>query len=310
VLTTPVALVLFNRPDVTARVFGQIAQVKPKRLYLIADGPRIDRPDDVHACQAARDVVEHVDWDCEVFRNYSEVNLGCGLRPATGFSWLFEQVEEAIILEDDCVPHPTFFPFCEELLERYRDDRRVVSIGALNSEGRRSDDPLHQYSYHFSRILATWGWATWRRAWQQVDMKLSAWPEVRSTGLLMEMVGDARIAERYARLFDRAHAAAGQIDFWDYQWVFAGWLQNGFAAMPNGNLVSNIGFGSHGTHTKDGMSRLSAADTEPMRFPLVHPPYLIHDRESDRLHFARLPDKRRGWMRKIRSRMKRVAGRG
>ncbi len=148
-INTPVVLIIFRRPDLTARVLKAIAAVRPRTLLVVADGPRPDRPDDVEACAAARAVIERVDWDCEVVRNYSDVNLGCGRRPATGISWALERVDEAIILEDDCVPHPTFFRFCEEMLERYRDDERVMHIGGSTYQRR----PIPTaYSYVFSQF--------------------------------------------------------------------------------------------------------------------------------------------------------------
>src|SRR5712692_5523584 len=134
-LTTPVALIIFNRPETTARVFAEIAKARPSRLLLVADGPRLDHPEDVEKCTATRAIVEQVDWPCEVLTNFSEANLGCKMRPVSGINWVFENVEEAIILEDDCLPHPSFFPFCQELLERYRDDQRVMMIGGTNLLG-------------------------------------------------------------------------------------------------------------------------------------------------------------------------------
>ena len=131
-MRTPVVFIIFSRPDLTARVFAEIARARPEKLLVIADGPRPDREGEDAKCAATRAIIERVDWPCEILKNYSNVNLGCGHRPATGLRWVFEQVEEAIILEDDCVPHPTFFRFCEELLEHYRDDERVMHISGDN----------------------------------------------------------------------------------------------------------------------------------------------------------------------------------
>ena len=174
-LTTPVAFLIFNRPDTTARVFEAIRQAKPPKLLVVADGPRPDRPDDVEKCKAARAIIDRVDWACEVLTNYSDLNLGCGKRPATGITWVFEQVEEAIIFEDDCLPHPSFFRFCEELLNYYRHDERIMVISGNNFQfGRnRTDD-----SYYFSRYNHIWGWASWRRAWEYFDYDLKLWPKI------------------------------------------------------------------------------------------------------------------------------------
>src|SRR5687767_13684909 len=164
---TPVALLVFNRPQATARVFEAVARARPPRLLVVADGPRADRPDDGELCHQTRAIIERVDWPCEVMKDYSDTNLGCRKRVSSGLDWVFSNVADAIILEDDCLPEPSFFPFCEELLERYRDDERVAMIRAGNFlEGRR----VASTSYYFSRWFHIWGWATWARAWKHNDV--------------------------------------------------------------------------------------------------------------------------------------------
>jgi hypothetical protein len=251
---------------------------------VIADGPRADRPGEPEKCAAARAVVENIDWDCEVLRNFSEVNLGCGTRPASGISWVFQNVEEAIILEDDCLPHPAFFRFCDELLERYRDDERVMMISGNNfqdGEKRTSD------SYYFSRYAHTWGWATWRRAWQLYDFEIMSWPELRETNWLLDMLGDEQSAAFWRDTFDSLGKSP---DIWDYQWTFACWAQNGLAILPNGNLVSNIGWGEEATHTRDRNNPAANLPTESLQFPLDHPAYMVRNRQADdytfRKHFG------------------------
>jgi hypothetical protein len=159
-VNTPIAFFIFNRPDTTARVFEAIRQAQPSKLLVVADGPRSTRPGEAEKCAATRAIIDQVDWECEVLTNYSDVNLGCRHRVSSGLDWVFEQVEEAIILEDDCLPHPTFFRFCEELLEWYRHDHRIVAISGDNFQnGHQSGE----FSYYFSRYVHIWGWATWRR---------------------------------------------------------------------------------------------------------------------------------------------------
>src|SRR5215831_3805810 len=158
-MRTPVALIIFNRPDVTERVFAEIAHARPRKLLVIADGPRFNRPGEAEKCTATRAIIDRVNWECEVLKNYSDVNLGCGGRESSAMIWIFEQAEEAIILEDDTLPQPTFFRFCEELLEKYRDDERVMHISGDNwlfGQKRISD------SYFFSHYCLSWGWASWR----------------------------------------------------------------------------------------------------------------------------------------------------
>jgi hypothetical protein len=206
-MLTAVALIIFNRPESTKRVFAEIAKARPPKLLVIADGPRPDRPDDVKNCAAATAVIERVDWECEVLKNYSNANMGCGRRVSTGITWVFEHIEEAIILEDDCIPHPTFFPFCEELLEKYREDERVMQISGNNFQFGCKAVP---YSYFFSyQNIPCWGWATWRRAWRHFDYTLRLWPMLRDTSWLLDIVKDTRAAEHLARMFDGAYAFTG-----------------------------------------------------------------------------------------------------
>ncbi len=175
-LETPVAFIIFKRHDLTERVFQAIREAKPKKLLVIADGPRF--PEEAAKCQKTRDIIQQVDWDCEVLKNYSEVNLGCRQRISSGLDWVFSQVEEAIILEDDCVPAPSFFSFCQTLLDYYRDDNRIMVISGDNfQDGQSRTD----YSYYFSRYNHCWGWATWHRAWQYWDFNKNKWLEFQQS---------------------------------------------------------------------------------------------------------------------------------
>ena len=276
--TTPVALIIFNRPDTTARVFAEIAKAKPQKLFLIADGPRLDRPNDGERCAAARAVAERVNWDCEVFTNYSEVNLGCKMRPVTGINWVFQNAEEAIILEDDCLPHPTFFRFCEELLQRYRDDERVMMISGTNLLGEWKGNDR---SYHFSFFGGSWGWASWRRAWAYFDAELKLLPQILEAQFLENLFQDPSHSSYWKKTFQAVFH--GKITTaWDYQWVLACWIQNGFRIIPEVNLVSNIGCGEDATHTA-GESEVANLPTYPMLFPLKHPPFMNRSFAMDTL---------------------------
>lgn len=276
-LRTPVAFIIFNRPDTTQRVFEAIRQAQPSKLLVIADGPRQDRLGEAEKCDAVRAIVEQVDWECQVFKNYSEVNLGCKRRVASGLDWVFETVEEAIILEDDCLPHPTFFRFCEELLEYYRDDKRVMTISGNNFQfGRNSTE----YSYYFSRYNHIWGWATWRRAWKYYDVTMKAWESLRETNWLYSFLGNQLVAKHWHRVFQQAFE--GRIDTWDYAWTFTCWSQNALSILPRVNLVSNIGFGLEATHTKEAQSQFSNMPTFRLDFPLRYPELMIKNFDADR----------------------------
>lgn len=278
----PVALILFNRPAVTARVFEAIAAARPSTLLVIGDGARPDRSGEAERVAAARAVVERVDWPCEVVTNYSDTNLGCKARLSSGISWVFSQVPRCIILEDDCLPHETFFRFCDDLLDRYESDRRVFHINGVNFQGghRASDD-----SYYFSRLCHVWGWASWANRWNAVyDARLSAWPRIRADGRLAEIVGGKRQAEFWGPILDRVHR--GEIDTWDYQWAFATMLNGGLAITPHKNLVANVGFGADATHTT-GESEFANVPVEAMEFPLRHPPAVRADTRLDERFFRR-----------------------
>jgi hypothetical protein len=300
-MRSPVALIIFNRPEETLRVFQAIARVKPKELFVIADGPRAGRQDDIESCAAAREVVENISWDCKVYKNYSENNLGCGLRPATGISWVFEQVEEAIILEDDCIPDPSFFRFCDDLIERYRNDMRIAMIGGRNNLVR---DDWGPYSYHFTRIPNCWGWATWRRAWRFYQFSIPLWRELRDSEWLKDVLGDDKAIMHWRTRFDRAYLNDGDIDYWDHQWSFTCWSQNGLAVAPNINLVANIGFGDSATHTSSNKDFRAQIRSHRLSFPIRHPPYVTRDVIADRMRFQKLFRQRGKWYQRLYGKMR------
>lgn len=280
-MQTPVALIIFNRPQTTERVLAAIAKVKPSRLFVIADGPRPDRADDVEKCAAARKVIERVDWDCDVKTNFAEKNLGCGLRPSSGISWVFEHVDRTIILEDDCVPHPSFFRYCDELLERYADDERVMMISGNNF---LPDGGGMKHSYTFFRSLNLWGWATWRRAWQRYDFHMDGWPAARNSTWFADLFDSPRVLRYWREVYDQFYVHADRNDVWDFQFAFAVMAARGLGIAPCCNLVSNIGFGDDATHTF-GESDLANRPACEMPFPLRHPPRVEHDPDYDRKVF-------------------------
>jgi len=272
----PVVFLIFNRPDLTARVFDAIAAAKPKTLLVVADGPRATRADDVEKCEAARAIVDHVSWDCEVLRNYSDANVGCGRRVSSGITWAFQHVDEAIILEDDCVPDPSFFPFCAELLNRYRDDERVMMVGGTNLLGKWRHDAQ---SYHFSYHIAIWGWATWRRAWCHYDYDMRLWQHSEARRVLKDVLCNENDHQRRVRELDNAYAKG--IDAWSYQWMLACLMQSGLAILPAVNLVTNVGFRDDATHTGPGAARRYSVPSQSMVFPLRHPIGVAPDRAFD-----------------------------
>jgi hypothetical protein len=290
-LTTPVALIIFNRPDTTERVFSEIARAQPPKLLVVGDGPRANRAGEAEKVAATRAIIERVDWPCEVLTNFSEINLGCKRRVSSGIDWVFSQVGEAILLEDDCLPHPTFFRFCQEMLERYRSDQRIGMVSGSNFQfGRKYGED----SYYFSQFTHIWGWASWRDRWQDsYDVNMSKWLAVCEEGRVADLFGDAREAAYGAGAFQLTYQ--GQIDTWDYQWSFANRLNGRLSVMPMVNLISNIGFGADATRPPGPTVNLP---TVAMEFPLVHPFLRVRNKTADTYfekRFLRTPFWRRGY---------------
>jgi hypothetical protein len=272
-LNTPVAFLIFNRPDLTSIVFEAIRQAKPKKLLVVADGPRF--PEEAEKCKQAREVIDRVDWACEVLTNFSDKNLGCGVRVSSGLDWVFSEVEEAIILEDDCLPGPSFFYFCQTLLEYYRHDERIMHISGNNLQfGQSRSD----YSYYFSKYGGIWGWASWRRAWKHFDRNMKTWPEFKAQKMIESVCEDPYEQDYWTNRFE--YIFQGSPDIWDYHWLYARWCQSDLSIIPNSNLVSNIGFGSDATHTFNSESPLAKLPITDI-WKIKHPPFMIRNRVDE-----------------------------
>jgi hypothetical protein len=310
-----VVFFIFNRPFETQASFAAIRAARPERLLVIADGPRESRPGEKQMCDETRAVAANIDWPCEVLRNYSDVNLGCGLRVSSGIDWAFSQVEDAIILEDDCVPDLSFFPFCSELLEKFRDDERVMMISGrshhLSEEELSSDE-----SYCFSQTTRCWGWATWRRAWAKYDYRLK---DRRRELDLKTLPGNIFYQVKMRHVIDET--VAGRVDTWDYQWFYTMSRYRGLCITPFINLVANVGFNERATHTHNEDPRIKNVAV-PINFPLRHPGAVIANKtldEAERLIFYprsikelyRYSDYRKWWREHIERPLKgRLKGRG
>ncbi len=275
----PVAFFFFNRPDLAAATFARIRLYQPDTLLLVADGPR--QAEEAERVAACREAVERaIDWPCRVLRDYAEGNLGCRRRIASGLAWVFEQVEEAMILEDDCVPHPDFFRFCHAALDRYREERRVWHV----SGSAFVRPPGCHGSAWFSRHSDIWGWATWRRAFAQYDPDIPDWGwRRRLPG--QGWLGDTPLEERYwRRCLDGVWR--GKVDTWDYQWHFTVMKHRGLAVVPRENLITNIGHGAAATHTQLEGGDVDLQATAPLG-ELLLSPEPRRDREIDTLLFMR-----------------------
>ena len=275
-LKSPVAFIIFNRPETTQRVFEAIRGAQPSRLFIIADGPREDHPQDEEKCAAARAITERVDWKCDVSTNFADINMGCKNRISSGLDWVFNQVDQTIILEDDCLPHPTFFRFCQELLDRYKYDNRIMMISGDNYQFGRNKT---EYSYYFSRYTHIWGWATWKRAWDFFDVNMELWPALRDSDWLEGIFDEERSVKFWLNIFDSLYD--GNIDTWDYPWMMSCWIQNGLSILPSLNMVSNIGFGFDATNTIS-MTDYANIKAYSADLPLKHPPLVKRHEKADR----------------------------
>ena len=274
-LETPVALFVFARPDTTREVLAAVRAARPRRLLVVADAAPAERPELDAKCAATRGVIAEIDWDCDVRTDYAERHIGLTRRVETGLDWVFEEVEEAIILEDDCCPDPTFFRFCEEALAHNRHDRMVTTVSG-NNYGFAP--PRAGPSYRYSRYPLTCGWATWRRAWQAHDPAMEEWPALRDSGWLETLFDDPHSVGYWSYYFERARAGEG----WDHAWTFTSWLTGALSVAPEVNLVTNLGFRADATHSRDESSPVARLPTRPMRFPLRHPTEVTSDAVGDR----------------------------
>ena len=283
--STPVLLIIFNRPDTTRRVFEAIRNARPKKLFIAADGPRENKPGEMEKCLEVRKIVSVVDWECDVKTLFRDKNVGCGRGPAGAMSWFFSQVEEGIILEDDCLPSPDFFRFCASLLERYRNDTRVMQIGGINLVAPEDRDD--EYSYSFSNHNYIWGWATWRRAWNLFRFNMDYYDVITEKKYHSHYYKSKDEEVYFKFVFDQTYSNIEHTSVWDYQWQYSRMLQAGLSIVPCRNLVINLGYGADATHTNKYADIIPKLQLEQMDFPLRHPEFMMPDLTNDELNFRR-----------------------
>jgi len=271
---TPILFIIFNRPDTAEKVFNEIKKIKPKKLFVSADGPRENKPGEKEKCLATRKIIDQVDWECEVYKKYSDVNLGCKLGVSSGIDWFFKNVEQGIILEDDCLPAQSFFKFCEELLEKYKNNEKIMMISGDNFQNSRQRG---DGSYYFSKFSHIWGWATWRRAWEHYSVNMEGYPKFKQDKKINAIWSKEYIRKYWLDTFDQAYE--NKIDTWDYQWAFSIWKMDGLCVIPNYNLISNIGFRDDATHTKSA-NKLANQKIQSMDI-IKHPFKIEQNKKAD-----------------------------
>jgi hypothetical protein len=273
VFQTPILFLIYNRPDTTKQVFESIRKMKPKKLYVAADGPKEIKTSEVDLCQQTRLIVSNIDWDCEVKTHYHKNNLGCKKAVCSAIDWFFENEEQGIILEDDCLPNDSFYSFCEELLNFYKYDERIFYISGNNfQDGILRGDG----SYYFSRYNHIWGWATWRRVWKTYDVNLK-----ELDNALKQQAFENTLSKKELKFWLACfnQILEGKKNTWDYQTMLNQWLHNGLTVIPNQNLVTNIGFGG-GTNTLIQVEGLSNIKTKTLT-KIVHPAFIFSNKIAD-----------------------------
>ncbi|RZK60373.1 MAG: nucleotide-diphospho-sugar transferase [Pedobacter sp.] len=273
-LNTPLLFIVFNRPEITQTVFNAIKQHKPKSLFFAADGPRHNHPEDADLCKATREIIKQVDWECDVKTLLNEHNLGCGLAPATAISWFFKHVEAGIILEDDCIPNASFFDYCENLIEKYRYTEKIKMICGTSYQATA----LESHTYYFSQYPHVWGWATWRRAWEEFSFDLQQESEEVIAKVINKTFRNRRDRELWIR---NIKMIVDGLDAWDYQFMYWMWKNDGLCIVPWRNLISNIGFGDQATHTHDVNSDQSAMEQFEIS-EIKHPEVIKINKRADR----------------------------
>jgi len=275
-----ILFLVFNRPDITKQVFESIRQARPLRLYVASDGPRKDMEGDVEKVQAVRDLIMmNIDWDCEVKTLFRDQNLGLKYAVSEAITWFFKYEKQGIILEDDCLPHPDFFPFCQELLEHYKDNEQVSVITGNNFQ---NGIKRGKASYYFSKYNHCWGWASWRRAWSLYQGNLPFWLDWQNSTEWKRKLPDYAERQYWKKIFDQVYR--DEIDSWAYPWTASIWYQGGLTVTPNVNLVSNIGFGKDSTHTSNTSDPSAFMPVQPTG-NLNHPQDIHHDVNADRYVF-------------------------
>lgn len=273
---SPVLFLIFNRPDTTKLVFEQIRLAEPPRLYIAADGPRINRVDELALCEETRSILNLIDWNCEVKTLFRETNLGCKYAVSSSIDWFFQNEEEGIILEDDCLPNNDFFVFCDRMLEMYRYDSRIRHITGCNLQNGKK---WTLETYYFSNNTHVWGWASWRRAWKDYNVELENYKIDEIEYQLSKIFDEQLLIDSWLDIFKRLKQ--GQINTWDYQLTLTNYFNNGLSLIPNYNLISNIGFRPDGTHVFHSNNKLANVPLEKLPTDIVHPKYFLPEKLAD-----------------------------
>lgn len=272
----PISFHIFNRPELTRKVFEVIKKIKPSKLFITADGPRKNIAGDKDKCMEVKLILNEIDWECEVFKNFSEVNKGSYRSTSEGITWVFKHVDSAIILEDDCIPNFSFFRYCQDLLNYYENDKRISIISGNNFQPVKNT--MH-YSYYFSRYLNVWGWATWKKTWDKIDLNMQYWPKFKKMKGLDSIFHKKYEREYWYKFYQDMYEGKVRRQ-WDAQLMLSSFMNNTISILSNTNLISNVGFGADSTHYKH-QTVFNSTKISEIKFPLDHPHFMFRDVTAD-----------------------------
>ena len=300
-LNTAVLFLVFNRLDTTKQVFEVIRQAKPPRLYIAADGARANKKGEAEKVEAVRShIMKNIEWECEVQTLFRDQNLGCKYAVSSAITWFFENEEQGIILEDDCLPSQSFFWYCEELLGKYKNDLRIWHISGDNfQKGMIRGNG----SYYFSKFNHIWGWASWANRWKEYDVEIKSHKKFLDQSIINDLSESEQEKNYWKSIFK--DVSNGKIDTWDYQWTYTVWVNSGLSILPNKNLISNVGFGPEATHTTDLESQHSKIPRQDLNFPLLHPSFIMKSVDADNYTSKRMFSRRNIFIR-ILNKLKRL----
>jgi len=274
---SPILFLIFNRPDTTQLVFNEIKKYKPTKLYIASDGPRNNKTGESELCEKTRNIINQIDWRCEVKKLFRKNNLGCKLAVSSAIDWFFKNEEEGIIIEDDCLPNQSFFKFCEELLEKYRYNNR---IGMISGDNFQKSKKIGNTSYYFSNHAHIWGWATWRRVWERYYSDIDNIKDEKINEIVCKTFSNKIVSEYYSKQL--LNVKMGLLNTLDYQFSLLLWKENLLSIIPNVNLVKNIGVGPDSTHGNNKKTPNTFIDTKELIFPFVHPDEIVQNSLANR----------------------------
>jgi hypothetical protein len=273
--STPILFITFNRLETTKKVFEQISLIKPQKLYISSDGPRLNKKNEINLVIEIREyLLSSINWECEVHTLFFEENNGCKKAVSSSINWLFQNEKKGIILEDDCLPNSSFFNFCEQMLDLYEFDKRIWHISGYNFFNEKK---FTNFDYNFTKYINVWGWATWSDRWSKYDVAITNFKQFNLNNEIININFSKKANNFWLKAFLDVYN--NKIDTWDYQWVFTVLSNNGLSIIPQKNLISNIGFGTNATHTFSDHVGYSNKKLETLdRLILTHPTFILENK--------------------------------